>query len=87
MHDSSSGQAKKHNKTVPYFTHVHVIKYALPISTVNKPVFKHLVLNMTYQLSSTIEKIFLEFLLPALYSLVRDSTFPALAKYYAAMYY
>ncbi len=67
---AKSCQAKEINKAVTYF----IAKDAIPVSTVSKPGFKHLVskLNPKYEIPT--RKHFSEIEIPALYSLVRANT-------------
>ena len=72
---SSSAQAKELNRAVTYY----LTKDAVPISTVDKPGFRHLVstLNPRYQLPS--RKHFSDQEIPQLYTHVRDTVvMPAL---------
>ena len=66
---STSSHAKELNKAVAYF----IVKDAFPISTAGKPGFKHLVskLNPRYEIPS--RRHFLEYEIPALYSLIKES--------------
>ncbi len=82
-HPAKSCQAKEINKAVTYF----IAKDAIPVSTVSKPGFKHLVskLNPKYEIPT--RKHFSEIEILALYSLVRAKTVKPLvskAECYAA---
>ena len=67
-YSSSSAQAKELNRAVTYY----LAKDAVPLSTVDKPGFRHISkMNPRYQLHS--RKHFSDQEIPQLYSHVRDS--------------
>ena len=73
---SDSAQAKELNRAVTYY----IAKDSIPISTVEKPGFKHLVskLNPRYQIPS--RRHFADFEIPWLYSHVKDNIVAASLK-------
>ena len=73
---SDSAQAKELNRAVTYY----IAKDSVPISTVEKPGFKHMVskLNPRYQLPS--RRHFSDFEIPRLYSHVKDNIVAASLK-------
>lgn len=73
---SDSAQAKELNRAVTYY----IAKDSIPISTVEKPGFKHLIskLNPRYQIPS--RRHFADFEIPRLYSHVKDNIVAASLK-------
>ena len=76
LYNSGSSQAKDLNHAVAY----HIVKDAMPLSTVDKPGFQFMVLklNPRYQLSS--HKHFSENETPRMYAEVRDNVVTPLVK-------